>query len=53
MAIDRKNSGVQEKLQEILEKIGQGLEQLLNPNRPRRAAVPIPLPVDQRPRRLR
>ncbi len=46
-----KDSSITEKLREVFEQVGQGLEQLLNPNKPQPQVAPIPVPVDQRPRR--
>jgi hypothetical protein len=38
-------------MEELLEMVGESLEQWLNPQKLRPEFVPIPVPVDRRPRR--
>lgn len=51
MADQTKAQQIKDRIQEALKELGRSLEQLLNPQKPQSRTVPIPVPVDRRPRR--
>ena len=51
MTNQSKAQQVRDQIQDILERLGQSLEQWLNPQRLRPSRVPIPIPIDQPSRR--
>ncbi len=53
MTNQSKAQQVRDQIQDILERLGQSLEQWLNPQRLRPSRVPIPIPIDQPSRRKR